>query len=120
MSKLRRRATAVVIRNSKLLLVRDKGKHRFSLPGGGVHAGEPSISAAARELYEETGLKATKIERLFVYSGVANRHAVFRVEADGKVQLRTELDKFIWWDGKQKVPVYPHVTNILRKIGWLR
>lgn len=44
------RATAVAIRNSRVLLVRDKWTRGFSLPCGRVHNGEPSIAAAAREL----------------------------------------------------------------------
>ncbi|MCD6391489.1 MAG: NUDIX hydrolase [Dehalococcoidia bacterium] len=88
MGHLRRRATAVVIREDKVLLVRDQGKHHFSLPGGGVHHGELSLSAAARELYEETGLRATKVVRIFNYRGKVNEHRVFLVEADGHVHLR--------------------------------
>jgi hypothetical protein len=37
---LRERGVAVVIRHGKVLLVRDRGKHRFSLPGGGIKKGE--------------------------------------------------------------------------------
>ena len=37
----RKRATAIVVRDDKLLLVKDKGKRKLSLPGGGVNRGEP-------------------------------------------------------------------------------
>jgi ADP-ribose pyrophosphatase YjhB (NUDIX family) len=47
---LRKRDVAVVIKYGKVLLVRDRGKHRFSLPGGGTEKGEHTVSAAAREL----------------------------------------------------------------------
>jgi len=47
---MRQRGVAVVIRHGEVLLVRDKGKHRFSLPGGAIKKGEPTVSAAAREL----------------------------------------------------------------------
>ena len=60
----RRRGTALVIRKGKVLLVRDKGKSRFSLPGGGINKGEPTVSAAARELYEELGMRPQKVIRL--------------------------------------------------------
>ena len=116
MGHLRRRATAVVIREDKVLLVRDQGKHHFSLPGGGVHHGELSLSAAARELYEETGLRATKVVRIFNYRGKVNEHRVFLVEADGHVHLSKELSDFIWWDGKTAIPIYPHATNILGQV----
>ena len=55
MGHLRRRATAVVTREGKVLLVRDKGKHHFSLPGGGVHHGEPSLIAVARNYTRRPG-----------------------------------------------------------------
>jgi 8-oxo-dGTP diphosphatase len=116
MGHLRRRATACVIRRGKVLLVRDKGKHHFSLPGGGVHHGEPSLSAAARELYAETRLRATKVVRLFNYRGKVNEHRVFLVEADGHVHLGKELSDFMWWDGKTAILIYPHVTNILSQV----
>ena len=114
MKHYRSRATAVVIRKGGVLLVRDRGKRHFSLPGGGVHKGEPPLSAAARELYEETGLNASRVVRVFNYRGSVNEHRVFLVEADGDVHLKgRELSEFIWWDRKTAVPIYPHVAAIL-------
>ena len=110
----RKRATAIVVRDVKLLLVRDKGKRNFSLPGGGVNRGEPSLAAAARELFEETRLSPSKVEFLCRYKGAANNHRVFRVEARGEVHITHELDAFVWWDGKQSIPRLPHVDNILK------
>ena len=57
--KKRRRATAVCV-NSKgeVLLVRDKGKRRYSLPGGGVNPNEPTISSPG--LGELEGETATR------------------------------------------------------------
>ena len=118
MAGLRKRATAVVIKNGKVLLVRDKGKRNFSLPGGGIHRDEPTLSAAIRELYEETGLRATKAIRLrdCDYKGSKNEHKVCLIEANGKVRLKHEIDRFVWWDMRQTLPVYPHVRYILSKV----
>ena len=116
---LRKRATAVVIKDGKVLLVRDKGKHKFSLPGGEIHKGEPTLSAAIRELYEETGLRATKAIRLrdCDYRGSKNEHRVCLIEADGEIRLkRDEIDRFVWWDMKQPLSVYPHVRYILGRV----
>jgi ADP-ribose pyrophosphatase YjhB (NUDIX family) len=57
---LRKHCVAVVIRHGHVLLVEDRGKYRYSRLGGGVHWGERYYRAVARELYEETGLKANK------------------------------------------------------------
>jgi 8-oxo-dGTP pyrophosphatase MutT (NUDIX family) len=101
------------------LLVRDKGHHKFSLPGGGIKKGEPTVSAATRELFEELGLSAIKATRLrhCDYKGSMSIHKVCLIEAHGEPHLRGhELNKFIWWDMKTNIPVYAHVTHILSKI----
>ena len=116
---MRQRGTAVVIRHGKVLLVRDKGHSRYSLPGGGIKKGEPTISAATRELYEELGLSAVKAERLrhCDFKGSTSIHKVCLVEANGEPQLEGhELNKFIWWDMKTPIPVYAHVNHILKKL----
>ena len=81
---LRERATVVVIRDGKVLLVRgSSGRFReFAMPGGGIENGELPIVAAARELHEETNLRASSIEYLLTYETAIHRHVAFRVEAD--------------------------------------
>jgi 8-oxo-dGTP pyrophosphatase MutT (NUDIX family) len=116
---MRQRGTAIVIRHGNVLLVRDKGHHKFSLPGGGIHEGEPAVSAAARELYEELGLHVTSVKRLREcdFKGSLSEHKVCLIEANGEPRLRGhELDKFIWWDMKTPIQLYSHVTNILKKL----
>lgn len=46
-----------------LLVKRGKGSYRghWSLPGGAVEIGETALEAARRELFEETGLLASKL-----------------------------------------------------------
>ena len=118
MSRLR--ATVVAIRDEKVLLVVDRGRNRYSLPGGGVNRGEPSIAAAARELYEETGLNCSRIEYLFNYKGRIQRHRVFSAVPVGEAQLKDgELTRYTWWDGKRKLRIEKHVSDILAKMGWL-
>ncbi len=115
---MRQRGTAVVIRHNKVLLVRDKGARSFSLPGGELKKGEPTVSAAARELYEELGLKAITVTRRrdCDFKGSLSQHKVCLVEASGDPYLKGhELDKFIWWDRKEAIPVYAHVKKILEQ-----
>jgi 8-oxo-dGTP pyrophosphatase MutT (NUDIX family) len=120
---MRQRGTAVVIRHGKVLLVRDRGRHRFSLPGGAVKPGEPTASAAARELYEELGLKAVNVRRMrhCDFKGAASLHKVCLIEAAGKPHLRGhELDKFTWWNMKDPIPVFAHVKVILSKVELMK
>ncbi|KKK97717.1 hypothetical protein LCGC14_2649980 [marine sediment metagenome] len=114
---LRRRATCVVVKNGKVLLVRDKGRRQYSLPGGGIKQGEPSISAAARELYEETGLRADKMERVLTHEGNTQSHAVFLIsEHRGEPRLISEIDSLIWWDQDSTVSVQDHVRTIVGQL----
>ena len=112
----RPRATVIAMRDNKILIVMDKEAKKYSLPGGRVERGEPSIAAAARELYEETDLSCSKIEWLFRHESKSNSHRVFLATPTGDVRLKDgELARYTWWDGKQKIPVYPSVKDILRK-----
>ena len=112
----RRRATLIMRREGRILLVRDRGRSSYGLPGGGIEDGELPIVAAARELHEETGLEATSIRYLFSFEGKYNVHRVYEVEADGEAEARGEIDWCIWWDLKDDTPLYPHVMGILAKL----
>lgn len=106
----RQRATAIVIRDEKILLVRDRTRTSFSLPGGGIESGE---------LNEETTLVATSISYLFQHGGKANNHHVFRIQADGDVDVIADaaVEEFTWWDRASELSIYPHVVRILEQFG---
>jgi|TARA_A100001391_G_scaffold177069_1_gene140637 8-oxo-dGTP diphosphatase len=66
---------SAVVEGGAVLLVRrlnppDAG--RWGFPGGKIESGEPIHQAAVRELYEETGLRATA-ERIFTAVDVLDR-----------------------------------------------
>ena len=114
----RQRATALVVKDGRYLLVRDKGHDKYSLPGGGMEQGEAALTAACRELGEELGMKAYRAERLFDYTneGSFNDHKVVLVFAGGEPKINDrELESFRWWDGRERLPVYPHVTSIVSR-----
>ncbi len=89
---LRVRATAILIQDGKILLVQQSvpgadPPRRWSLPGGGLEAGETLEACVVRELREETGLVVRPQELLYLCERIhQGRHAVhitFRVERVG-------------------------------------
>lgn len=113
------RATAMVIKDGKVLLVRDKGGHDYSMPGGAIENKRDNsitLSAGIREIFEETKLKAVYAERLFYcdFEGERANHKVCLIKAEGTVDInRAELDAYIWWDMKDDIPTQGHVKKIL-------
>ncbi|TDE86370.1 NUDIX domain-containing protein [Deinococcus sp. S9] len=57
----------------RLLLLKHSGTGRWTLPGGALEPGESFEQCAARELFEETGLKAKHLEPLRLYAGAGYR-----------------------------------------------
>ena len=131
--RIRHRATLAMMREGRLLLVREPGDAEFYLPGGGVERGELPICAAARELHEETGMTALSIRHLFdhcdfwggrrsdfwkssgEYWGQAQ--SVFGVEAQGSVRLSAEHAEYMWWDGAADAPLPDEIAPLLWMIG---
>ncbi len=118
-----RRATALVVRNGKVLLVRYRGAMSYSLPGGRIDGAETSLEAAVREVREETKLRAYSARRLTDcdFTGNTSRHFVSEVMVgDGKVKLqRKEIDRHLWWDGKSSIQANGHVYSIIKSSGLL-
>ncbi len=117
----RRRATVLANKNGRFLLVKEQGRHEYSLPGGGIERGEPSLLAAVRELYEETRLKVSAIRYIGDLDGRRAIHYVFYAEVYGTVRLqRKEIAGYRWWDGQEPVETQGHVKGalaMLRKKG---
>jgi ADP-ribose pyrophosphatase YjhB (NUDIX family) len=74
--------SAAIIRDGKVLIVRRARPPAygvFTLPGGGVEAGETLREAVIREVLEETGLTIEPV-------GLAGHREVIARDADGKVE----------------------------------
>tara|TARA_R110000744_G_scaffold59100_4_gene123167 strand:- start:1278 stop:1793 length:516 start_codon:yes stop_codon:yes gene_type:complete len=69
----RKAARAIVLNGENILLLYTKRYHDYSLPGGGIDAGEDNITGLIRELREETGAQnVTNIEAFGCYEEYRN------------------------------------------------
>ena len=101
--KKRSRATVIAEKDGRVLLIRERGSLKYSLPGGGIERGEYTMEAALRELREETKLRPFRAERLFDYEGTTQLHKVVVAQVRGEVRLqRKEVSEYKWWDGKEQ------------------
>ncbi len=77
---MRTRATAVVIREGKLLMMHrfNNGEEYWVLPGGGVEEGEDVNQAVLRELQEETSIESNLKENLLEFIDPrGDKHCLF-------------------------------------------
>jgi 8-oxo-dGTP diphosphatase len=89
----RRRVAAVIVRHGHVLMVRERnrgpsGRHDgleyWTLPGGGVEAGETDEEAVRREVGEEVGLTVSGgPRRLYEYDYASGRTTAYAVDVDG-------------------------------------
>ncbi|MCL2363530.1 MAG: GNAT family N-acetyltransferase [Defluviitaleaceae bacterium] len=111
-------ASTIVHKNGKILLIQRRDNGCWSYPGGLVEPGEVIEDAAKRELIEETGLTANKLELLGVFSGaalfytypngdqVANNDVVFLCEDfTGDIITATNETTDLRWFDMDNLPI---------------
>ncbi|MFP3707915.1 NUDIX domain-containing protein [Paraburkholderia sp. SIMBA_009] len=94
---MKERATILCCRHGKILLV-DRGRSRWALPGGAIRRKEAPGDAALRELLEETSLVVSNVQYVFQFVGLNKRHHVFLSVLGDDFQARpaNEIVRCCW------------------------
>lgn len=80
------RAAALAVEGDRVALierVHENGRLFYEIPGGGVEADESVEGAALRELWEETGLRATIIREIATVWRLGQEQHYYLARADG-------------------------------------
>lgn len=101
----RHTARGIVVHNGQLLLMERwrPGMHYFSIPGGGIEAGETDEETVAREIYEETTL-TVKVERevLEMHDGPYEHRIYVCQYISGRPQLSSHAPELVHMTAKNR------------------
>jgi 8-oxo-dGTP pyrophosphatase MutT (NUDIX family) len=107
------RATAIIIRNGKLLLIhrQKSGRDYYVLPGGGVDLEESFEEACIREVREETGLDVLALRLVSRYITLEKEENYYFTKvtpgepvlggAEAERQSPEDSYKFLWVEAAQ-------------------
>ena len=109
---MRDRSVVFVIRNNKILMEKlnypSEGKDDFySIPGGGIEAGETPEQAAIRELKEECGLNGTIVRKL---TELYNHN---RTEYVFEVKVPDDQEPILGYDPEESENENPPLKEVL-------
>jgi 8-oxo-dGTP diphosphatase len=109
---MRPRVCAAILRNGAILMVRHEhdGRNYWTLPGGGVEAGETFEQAVLREVMEETTLAGTVQRFLFEEPYAGGNCSCFLVEVREKALAQLGFDP-------EEMDM-PEDERMLREIAW--
>ena len=109
-------ASLVVVREAgRILIVFNRWRGEWELPGGTIEAGETPEAAAVRELREESGQTAGRLARIGTarcwIAGASREEAcaVFTASTSATLSFTPtdEIGAICWWDGSVDPPGGP-------------
>ncbi|MCH7323904.1 NUDIX hydrolase [Solibacillus sp. MA9] len=116
-------ASAIIIKENKVLMVRGKDTNSWGVPSGGVEQGESAWQACIREIWEETGYKARIIQPLHIKKTIIENYKVttqyFLCEIiDGEITYHDPDQTIveIAWKGYDEIAQIQHDYNEDQKV----
>lgn len=115
----------IVLRyNGKMLLVHDRFKDRWEIPGGKIEQGETSRTCIIRELKEETGQELASIQFegvIQVYVKDKNQVVYGALYSGRQNEMRAfieniETSKTIYWDGCSNIWYIDEIDQYLTEL----
>jgi len=105
--KLRLKVAALLVKDKRILLVRNKGDKGFTLPGGGVERGEDIYDTLSREIEEEIACSLDEVSFFDTYLGAIQEDGrrnfafVFKVTSQGKPKKGKDVEEVKWFSIKE-------------------
>lgn len=103
------KVAALIIKDKKLLLVREHGKKIFLLPGGKRRFGESDEQTLRRELHEELYVDVSEMNYFGRFSeafGVVSMIA-YMCKIEGDMKPSHEIEELLWVDSRTVVKMHP-------------
>lgn len=114
------KAGALIIKNKKLLLVREKNEDFFIYPGGRIEKNEKPEETLKRELKEELEITPNKISFfdtiITTFGNTPFKLEAYFVESNDKIEPASEIEECRWVDSsfkKEDIKLAEDIKNIM-------
>lgn len=109
------RVVCVAKYNGKLIYCKHKNRDTWELPGGHIEPGEDWLTAAKREMYEETGTTKATYEPISLYS-ISTYAMLCYVEVEEISNLpESEIKEISFFDNEPQNLTYPEAHSLFLK-----
>ena len=109
-----------IVRDDKILLVKEKREDKFIIPGGVKEKNESDEQALKREIKEELGVDIVDGSLKFIgnFQDVSNENkntlikmSYYVGEVNGEITPKEEVEKILWFDKKTDWNKVTHMTR---------
>lgn len=125
--KLWKGASAIIIKDHCVLMIRTKDSNSWSIPSGGVEDGETAEEACIREVAEETGYEAKIVKELHTKKTIIKEYKVttqyFLCEVTGgDIQYKDpdeEIEEISWKSSTEisnLIYTYPEDQEVIEQL----